>query len=146
MAKDKEPAADEPKLTAVNEAPEDTRLAVTTGSSKDVKFVTEKPFELVENPKTAPLYEFVVTIGVERKDYVYEVTANDEADAIRKVFDFSEGLKSISAKVRRHAKRKSWKPVNVEKLTTKQVEALNGLTDDEKLPLLDQAIQEKKAA
>jgi hypothetical protein len=145
VAQYKEPG-DEPKLTSVTEQPEDNRLAVSTGASADVKFVTEKPFELVENPKTAPLYDFVVTIGVERKDYVYEVTANDEADAIRKVFDFSEGLKAIASKVRRHAKRKSWTPTNVERLTTKQVEALNGLTDEEKLPLFDKAIQEKKAA
>ncbi|QDV78080.1 hypothetical protein [Botrimarina mediterranea] len=144
MAKDKEITEEAPKLSAVVESqPEPLVKAESTG---DVKFVTEKPFELVEKPKTAPLYEFVVTIGVERKDYVYEVTANDEAEAIRKVFDFNEGLKSISAKVRRHAKRKSWTPVNVEKLTITQVECLSGLTDEEKLPLLDKAIQEKKAA
>lgn len=135
---------DAPELKTVVETPAEGE---GPQSSADVKFVTEKEYEPLFKPKTAPLFPFTVVIGVDRKDYVYEVNGYDEADAIRRVVDINQAFVSIIGRLRRSAKKLDAKPLNVEKLTVAQVEALAGLEDDEKLALMEKAIQpETKAA
>lgn len=141
-------ASPEPELLGVAEAPaDDAPVTPKAQNGPGIEFLGAEPFAPLARPKVAPLYEILVRLTHERTTYSYKVKANDEADAIRQVFDFNEGLKANIARVLREAKRVSWTPINVEKLTVAQVECLSNLTDEEKLALMEKAIQpDNKAA
>lgn len=137
----------EPELLSVAEAPNaDGPVTPKAESGNGIEFLGSEPFAPLDKPKVAPLYKIVVRLTHERTTYSYKVTANDEADAIRQVFDFNEALKANIARVLREAKRVSWTPVNVEQLTVDQVEKLNNLTDEEKLALMERAIPSQTKA
>jgi len=123
------------------EPPEDPTEAPADPVAPITGFLEKRPYKPFHTPKVAPRYAFECVVGLGGDDYVYHQEGVDEADCKAAIVATNQAFAAGLHKLRFGAKRLSWTPTNVAKLTVAQVADLAGLTDDEKLPLMEIAIQ-----
>lgn len=107
-------------------------------------FKEKRARKSMANKRVVPLFPFEVIIGIDSDDYVFEQNAHDEQDALRQVIDTQPAMQARITTLRKLVTRKSWRPVNLDKLSAAQVEKIAASVS--KLPDTIMTPESRKAA